>query len=55
MCIEALGVTDVTDVTNFPYPPHTCTRAYGASLGIKVTSVTSVTGFYGPQTRGAGL
>ena len=29
MGIEAQGVTDVTDVTEFPYIPHTCTRAYG--------------------------
>jgi len=43
MSIEAPGVTDVTDVTFFPYPPHTCTRAYVASLGIRVTSVSSVT------------
>lgn len=55
MRTEAASVTDVTDVTRFPYPPHTRARTYGASLGIPVTLVTSVTGFNGPQARGAAL
>lgn len=42
MVIEALGVTDVTDVTEIPYNSHTCARACGEVYGESVTSVTSV-------------
>jgi hypothetical protein len=43
------GVTDVTDVTHFLYPPYVCVRAhmYRGGTKITVTSVTSVTGQFG--------
>jgi len=39
----SMGVTDVTDVTEIPYPAYTRTRAHMISSGKSVTLVTSVT------------
>lgn len=53
MTTEARRVTDVTDVTENPYPPYTCTRARKNTYGKRVTSVTSVT-LVGPCSFGGG-
>lgn len=47
------SVTDVTNVTDFPYPPYVRARAHQHRYDFPVTSVTSVTGFYGLHCAGA--
>lgn len=50
MIIGAEFVTDVTDVTNLPYPPYTRVRARHNLTENSVTSVTPVTLGFGGQS-----
>jgi len=56
MGFNAPSVTGETDVTRFPYNPHTCARVCKASYGKIVTLVTSVSAFLvdGPRSPAAG-
>lgn len=52
---RAWAVTDVTNVTDFLYPPYTCARARHRRTLKSVTSVTSVTnGFVGDCRKSIG-